>query len=406
MFANNEIGTYGSPVTLKAKLASGSAGQSLANLGIVFKVDGIEVGTSQTDAGGNAWFKFTGMPNVGYLFGSHKIESSFAGNSALNKASAEATLGIIKATTKVEGSQIGMMVYAVPGSATATTSEIYVQGKLVREPDSAPIEGRSVDIMLNGAVIGNTATSNSGNFSFKAPFTKGPGKYTLQSVFGSDTHYVGTASEKKDLDIGAPLVMKGFASSPTVQPAMPVYFVGQQITLSSKVSMLSGGYGAGIPGVTVWIRPDGNVPVFKVVTNAAGVASASFKLLKSGTRELGAEIRDEKYLDGNPSPIYSTVSVLPAPLTVKVDGPASGKIGDMVDLKISLTNYAHTDDVLPAGYSLTILGVPVFTGTTNKISIPSNLGIGNKAIKVVYSGGDSYAPSEGIWNINIQAKDN
>lgn len=403
--ANNEIGTYGSPVLLKAKLSSPSAGPSLANLSVAFKVDGIDVGTGMTDGGGTAQCSFSTLPG-GYVIGSHKISAHFAGNGVFAKSNADATLSVLKATTKIEGTNSGMVVYATKDSNGASVKEIFVEGKLVRTTDNTPLDGRSIDITLNGAVIGNTATTGSGRFSYKAPFNKGPGQYALQAVFDTDSHYLGTASAKKDIELSAAKVLTGFATSPTVQPALPVYFVGQQITVSTKVALLPGGYGPGVAGVTVWIRPDADQPVFKVVTNAAGIASATFKLMHAGNaQQLGAEITDNNYIDANKSGVWSTVKVIAAPLSVKVEGPSSGKVGDLVDLKVSLTNAVHADDPVAGFFKLSVLGTPVGKGT-NKIAIPASLGIGNKAIKVVFAGDNSYGPSEGVWNIHIQPKDN
>lgn len=402
LVANNEIGTYGAPVFLKAKLATSSAGQSLYNLNIAFKVDGIHVGTGTTDASGNAQFQFISLPGGGYVFGSHKIEALFAGNGALAQSSTEATLGVIEAATKMEGTDGGLTLEG-PGSSER---HVYAEGTLVRIPGGAPVDGRVIDVTVDGVVVGNTATSKSGYFYYKGLFTKNSGKHTVQASFASDTHHAATASQKKDFEISLPVVTQAFVSIPTVQPAMPLYFVGQNITVSTKVSALPGGYGPGMPGVKVRIdRHD--EPVVEVVSNAAGIASATVKLTKAGSRQIWVKVRDDKYLEGNKDPlgVYLKVNVLHSPLNVKVEGPASGKVGDMVDLKIGLTNAAHADDPLNDVFHLTVVNTPVSKGTT-KIAIPSSLGIGNKAIKVVFAGDKNYAPSEGIWNINIQAKDN
>lgn len=420
MQANSEIGTYGSPVVLKAKLSMVSAAQPLAKLTITFKVDGVTVGSGDTDASGAAQTEFA-IPS-GFAIGGHMIEASFAGSAALVKSSAQANLAVLKATTKIKDSVIHL---AQPGTAVANglvAQPLDVSGQLVRATDGAPLGGRSIDIQVNSVTIGNVATDNQGGFKLHQPtFTRKPGKYMVQASFDNDSHYVGSGSAPKEVEVLAPVTpatITAYPGIPVIQPTLPIYIVGQEVTVSTKVSMLGGGYGPALPGVMVWIRPSGPSPVHKVLSNPSGIASATFRLDLSGKNSIGAAVVDPKYISGKvPGQVvgmaateaaYTSVTVLPAPLSIQVQGPSSGKIGDQAELKVTLVNGAFANAPLDGYISLKAAGVTV-TGSSNKITIPvtipSTLGIGSKQIKVMFAGNDRYAASEGVWNVSIQAKD-
>jgi hypothetical protein len=405
--ASNVLGVYGAPIILKAKLISSDATQSVDYKNITFKVDGAVVKNVQTDNSGIAHHSFTLLPD--YAVGLHKIEAIFEGSAPLAQAHASATLSAMKATTTLDASVYESMSNT-PGSSDRKLSVI---GKLLRATDKAPLVGRAILATVNGAQFATGATQADGTFRIEETFNKNPGTYKVQATFEDDSHYLGTSSTAKDIVLAKPPTTVVFLTDPALQPPSPIYIVGQPLTISTKATMLSGGYGPALAGVNVWFRSSGNAPVEKAITNAGGNASAKFRVENSGENIFAAEVNDGNFIDGlNPNGGYksshSIVQAVAAPLIIQVQGPASAKVGDEVSLKITLSNGAFADAPLD-WTAITINGVSTSLKggvSTLKTIVSGNQGFGNQQVKVKFAGSKNYIASEANWNVNILPKDN
>ncbi len=85
--------SVGQTVQLGGTLVDGYQGQPIANRTLTIRVDGVEIGTAQTDAQGIATLNYT-IPR-GTARGNHTVQVGFAGDTLFNGSSANGTLTVI-----------------------------------------------------------------------------------------------------------------------------------------------------------------------------------------------------------------------------------------------------------------------------------------------------------------------
>ncbi|HWI60494.1 MAG TPA: Ig-like domain repeat protein, partial [Symbiobacteriaceae bacterium] len=160
----NRNGTYMGSVTLEAALSPALAGKSVA-----FEVDGVAVGSDDTDASGLATLVYTPITNGA---GSHTITATFAGDADLTADSGTGTLTVTAATGVMVADDVaGNFGQAVELRATLTPG----------------VAGKTVTFQVNGVPAGSDTTDGSGLATLSYTITNPAGNYVITASFAGDT---------------------------------------------------------------------------------------------------------------------------------------------------------------------------------------------------------------------------
>ncbi len=150
----------------------GVAGRTL-----VFTVNGQQVGTAVTNAGGKAVLAYT-LP---LAVGSKTIGVSFVGDSFYGASSGSGTLTLTQAATKL----------AVTNRTVKVGRTVALRARLHRVSDGAFLTGQTVQFSVNGTVVG-TGTTDSGGYANLLYTPSSVGTFPILAEFFGDVLHTGT----------------------------------------------------------------------------------------------------------------------------------------------------------------------------------------------------------------------
>lgn len=168
LYTINRTGTITETVTLRSYDLKRTSDQALLEgKTISFKIDGTEVGTSATDAGGDALLNWAISDGPG----TRTITVEFAGDGAYNGSNANATLTARSWTTKMVSFDRTAMI----------TDRTELKARLLRS-DNVPLYNKSINFYVDGSLVIARATNVDGYAGY--PF------YTVPAGDGAGTRTI------------------------------------------------------------------------------------------------------------------------------------------------------------------------------------------------------------------------
>jgi hypothetical protein len=385
------LGAIGDTVPLKATLTSKGNGQPVSGRKLSFKVAGKDAGSATTGPTGEAKLSYK-VPNDPPP-GPHPMEVRFAGDSEWGASSVSANFGVFKSSTKI--------VFDAPPQNVNQGETAQVRGKLTRITDQSGIDGREIEMSVNGKSAGKVVTAN-GTFTLSYPVPKPfPPKATVQAQFEGDVLYAATAATT------------AFPVSPPLKKAILTWnsaggSVGETVTLKGLLVENTPPLLKGIPGqkVRFWFIRSGSelAHLCEGQTNGSGNVSCTAKVpLTPGSYPLMAYADVDKNLWDVDRPGSKYFALGPAHTHLALSGPASAPIGHTVTIKATLT---RTTDNAPIG------GAPIhLAGQTAKQADASGVATfslvipggatGPRSFKADFAGNLNYVKTEGSVTINV-----
>ncbi len=405
----HSVGAIGAKAVLRAKLTRSKDGAAVREHTVNFSVAGKSAGSAKTDNQGEAKVPYI----VPAQMGNQDIGASYRGSDFCAPSSGKNTLGVVKSATKFTLKRLNEHRTLREGEGDS------LEGKLYRITDEKGLDGREVQLTLDGKKLGNAATNPQGGFSqhFSMP-PPSKGTHTIEARYETEPLYLGTAGTYK------------FEVLPKIQDAYLTWTgasgkVGQTVTVTAK-------FGLGNPpsaknaiaGKKIDFRSYGigsNNNYVKVlgesVTNSQGVATVSFKIedpaanYKMATQAHVSNLTDYdvKYL----SDVKYTVAK--APVTLSIDGPGAAPIGSKVTFTTTVRR--TTDNGPAAGVKVTMkfpteaLGKTATTDAGGKATfqttVPYAYGTGTKTLSLNSEESKHYLAGKGVSKaFAIQPKTN
>ncbi|MCK9150408.1 Ig-like domain repeat protein [Methanobacterium alcaliphilum] len=175
----NAQGFNGQNVNLKANLKDNN-GDPIEGKTVIFKVDGNQVGTAQTDADGVATLSYT----IAKTAGTYVIEALFEEDDGYLGSSDTSTLTVDKTPTNLLVSNIignhGKII-----NLKATLTDYY----------GNPVAGKTIVFKVNGANAGSAITGANGVATLKYYVGLVGGKYAINAKFVEDNIYLGSTGK-------------------------------------------------------------------------------------------------------------------------------------------------------------------------------------------------------------------
>lgn len=179
-------GAAGQSLRFKGLLRRSSDNAGLGSRSLVFLVDGLAVGSSQTISSGSTWFRYT-LPNDISL-GDHVLGVAFNGDSSYLSSQVVGTLRIVQPTVVTVAAKTGGI-----GQTVSLTARL-LSGTLA-------MNGRTLTFKVNGSTVGTGTTDTNGNASVNYVIPESLGLVTakITAEFAGDSAYAagsGTGSLK------------------------------------------------------------------------------------------------------------------------------------------------------------------------------------------------------------------
>ncbi len=260
-------GAIGATVALKAQLTYSFDGSPIGGKPLAFDVDGIAVGSANTDATG--WASVNYVISEGAGPGARTITATFAGDASAGAGSGSNVLRVTMANT-------GMWV---PDRAGTITDTIRLKAFLWRLTDSGWLAGKTVAFSVDGTAIGSGVTDASGMAYLDWVMTAGAASRVLRGDFAGDTWY-NACFDTATLTCNT-LATKMYAPDRTGAIADYTILKAWLYRMDST----------GVPGKTLRFRIDGTA-VGTAVTNVSGGAALFYTIPEgagSGNRVIRAE---------------------------------------------------------------------------------------------------------------------
>lgn len=366
----NRTGEYAASVNHRILLRRASDFTPIVGRTVTFKVVGVTLGTSVTDANGDAFLDavFLSAPAV------YATTGEFAGDTFYNSASDEGTLTITNSVTNITiGNVTGTIGLIAPLSAT-----------LRRTHDSQVLTGVPINFAVGGVALGSANTNGSGVATFNYLVPAGVlGNSVLEASFagaGFNLPSSNTATFTRTANTTLTVDNKSGER-------------GQNITLTATLRRAHDS--ALVGGQTVNFTIDGTA-VGSAVTNASGVASLNYIVaaaLTPGAHTIGASFTAASFLNGTTG--SGSLTVLRWAVALGVTN-ASGTAGQSVNLLSQLLRSIDGAPVSGATINYTIAGVGVGSAVTNASGVASRsysvpvATLGNKTLGVAFTGNADY----------------
>jgi len=167
-----DLDVFGSigPVTFSATLQRTDTAAPLADKAVTFSVDAVPVGTTRTDAGGQAVLDWA-VPSAA----DYTLMAEFAG---------DAEAAACFATTTVASS---MFTSLTTIDRTGTVTELTtLRGYLKRVSDNSWLSGKALSFKIDGTEVGTAVTDASGQGALNWTITPGPTSRTIAAEFAGD----------------------------------------------------------------------------------------------------------------------------------------------------------------------------------------------------------------------------
>ncbi|MCX6378835.1 MAG: Ig-like domain repeat protein [Armatimonadetes bacterium] len=246
---------YGVPITLSATIKNAMGGL-LLNTPLTFALDGVALGTTNTDAAGTAHIA---VPNpLALTIGKHTFTVTFAGDRLYKAYKKTGSLTITKAVTSITVKT----VTGRPGDTKPLTAT------LKRNYDNSPLSSIPLTFKIDGNAIGTATTDGTGTatLSYKFDETYPVGSHILTAEYTGDDAYKAYTG-KGTLKV-AKATTKLLASSASGK-------AGATVTLKAKLTRKSDS--AFLTGKTIRFKID-DTEVGSVATDGNGLAALSYTI--------------------------------------------------------------------------------------------------------------------------------
>jgi hypothetical protein len=280
-------GAPGQTVTLKSLVMSG--GSALIGKTVKFSVDGAEVGSGVSAAGGAS---FSYKIPVSMADGIHNVTASFAGDSAYNPAS-RTTPALTIATPQAS---VGFSLFTSTGRAgtVVTLRSLMLSG-------GAPLAGKTVEFQVDGAPAGSGVSDANGvATAYTIPASLAPGTHNVTVSFAGDRFY------KAAMRTSPALVVARILTALSLDSVSGS--AGDAVNL--RCVLTANGQGVSSRTVSFWV--DG-VAVGSTATDASGVGTKLYRIpagTSAGAHTVKVEFdgsRDTTYESSSLSGMYLTV---------------------------------------------------------------------------------------------------
>jgi alpha-tubulin suppressor-like RCC1 family protein len=190
LLAITTLARYAETKSLKALFKRNSDKATPAGVKIDFAIDGVAVGSANTDATGTALLPVTFGLGVLSL-GDHTVTATYLGDSNHNASSSTGKLTISKALTSITS-------ISTSGKTGATVT---LKGVLVRNIGNSPLSGGVLKFSVNGVLVGTGTTSATGLATLSYQITQGVGTYKIKVEFAGDARHEAVINEKATLTV-------------------------------------------------------------------------------------------------------------------------------------------------------------------------------------------------------------
>ncbi len=366
---------YGNPVHITATLTTGGSG--LAGKLVTFLVDGGVVGSDTTDAGGLAFYDYTGLLNGG----SHTLTAQFAGD--INYTSSAVTNGTGLIVNTAASNMVVDPLTVIYGSTIHLTATL---------SSGVGLQGKPITFLIDGINIGSGTTDATGLAFYNYSELVAGGMHSLTAQFAGDTNY--TASSATN---AGGITVNPAVTNMVVSPVNVVYGAASHLTATLTS-------GTGLAGKLITFLVDGSV-VGTGNTNASGLAFYDYNgLLSVGTHNLAAQFAGDVNSTSSSDTILNGLQVTPA-VTSLVVPVVNGTTGLTITITAILTNL-NTGTPIP-GKTITFLidgnTLTDDTDATGRAQVTfTTPNVGNYTIQASFAGDVNYTLSTGSGNLEVR----
>ncbi|MBM3493792.1 MAG: Ig-like domain repeat protein, partial [Armatimonadetes bacterium] len=174
-------GRIGDTVALKAQLTYSVNNSAVTGKQVDFYVDGVSLGSGNTDAAG--WASLSWVIDEASGPGARTIMASFAGDASAGPSSGTNTLTVSQAPTSVW----------VPHRVGTITESVELRAWLRRTTDNAWVVGRTITFKIDGTTVGTGVTAATGRAIYNWVITAGNASRTIGGDFAGDASYLASS---------------------------------------------------------------------------------------------------------------------------------------------------------------------------------------------------------------------
>lgn len=364
---------FAEDVELRALLRRSTDLVGISGQTITFLIAGINVGTANTDANGDAFLTNTTnyAPNI------LTTQANYSGNTFYNGATDSSTYTINPANTTL----------TMPNKSGAIGQSVNLEATLTRNHDGVQLSSRTVSFTVGGVAVGSDVTDGTGLASLAWVVTSGAlGGVSYTSAFAGDSLY--NASNASGTFT---------RSSNTVIAVTNVS--GQRLQNVNLVANLkSTPDNVNLNGQTLSFSINGT-GVGSAVTNASGNATLAYVInaaLPVGANTIGVTFAASGNYNNSTGTGTLTVNKWNSTLT---ESDVSGTSGQTINLTANLKRSIDNANVSGKTVSFTVAAVNVGTATTNasgnavRSYVVAVGGLGNVALGASFAGDADYNAS-------------
>lgn len=254
--ASNATGAIGQTVNFTATLRRSDTNAVLSGQSVRFLVNGVLIGTANTNASGVATRSYTIPESLGV--GSRTLRMEYNGDANFNASFINRTLTVNKAnTTTTPDNKSGAFGQTITLTAT-----------LRRTTDNALLSGKSITFLVNGVSAGSANTNASGVASrnYTIPESLGTGAKTITAQFAGDTLH-NASSNTATLTVNK--------ANTAIVTANADATIGTQVALTGTLTRTTDG--GSLSGRTL-VFSVGGAQVGTANTNASGTATLNWNV--------------------------------------------------------------------------------------------------------------------------------
>ncbi len=370
---------YGQKAPLLATLRRKTDGAKLATKTIVYKLDGVKIGTADTDGRGRATLLYRIADAL--TLGVHTLEASYEGDDNHNASTVKSTLTINKSPATI-------LVNAVTGGYGKTVALI---GLLRRSSDKLKLPNQTLGFKIDGASVGTAVTNSKGvaALNYKIEEALASGAHAIEVSFAGDG--------KTNASTGSATLTVSKADTALLMSSSIAQY-GQTVNLLATLNRETDKAKLANQAVVFLID---DVQAGQATTDSKGRATIAYTVddnLAPGSHTVKADFAGTNYY--NPSTLTTTLTVNQATTKVSV-ASAAGSIGETVNLVAKLKRNtdakalgSKTIHYLVEGKELGTADTDATGVATLSFTIPSTMAKGKHKVVVVFSGDSYYLTSK------------
>ncbi len=269
-------GYKGDKINLTAKLIDNGNGTPISSKTIIFKVNGVVVGTAKTNDSGTAILPYTVTQNSG----SYNILALFNQETNYLPCNGTSVLTILKTPTSTT-------VNSVSGYVGDTVKLV---AKIINTHNKSAVQNKIVKFYVSNVYVGSATTNSSGVATLKYKITKTSGNYTIRGETASDAQFVASKSNNN-------LTVKRCLT--TISTVNLTAKIGTTVNLQAVLK--DSHRNVVLSGKTVKFYLNGKY-IGSATTNKSGIAKLKYKLgTKTGSKTLKVYYASDKSFVGSSS---------------------------------------------------------------------------------------------------------